>query len=324
MGMQTAAPSRQHRGSRGTPVVAHRSGGRGSAGGGSGAGPRVRLVRAVATAVLGGLAALAVTLLFLRLAADSWSAATRPAVADPADLVLTGVCLIGAVLSGWLGVGTVAAALAALPGVLGRVGRVVAEQIAPAALRRGVAFLLGTSLVAAFAPGTAAAYTMPGSRATTATALLVPGVDRGDATPDPSFRPTTPAAPSTTGSSPGVAAPDPKFVPLGPLGPRPSQPAAPPAPAPAPAAPAPAPAPAPATATATAASSQTTGASWYLVRRGDTLWSIAARHLPPGAGPAQVAAAWPLWYAANRAVIGADPDRILPGQRLLVPTGVNR
>jgi hypothetical protein len=56
-----------------------------------------------------------------------------------------------------------------------------------------------------------------------------------------------------------------------------------------------------------------------VVHRGDTLWDIAARHLGPGATPAAIAAEWPRWYAANRAVIGPDPDRILPGQRLAAP-----
>jgi nucleoid-associated protein YgaU len=32
-----------------------------------------------------------------------------------------------------------------------------------------------------------------------------------------------------------------------------------------------------------------------------------------------VAASWPRWYAANRRVIGADPDLILPGQILRPP-----
>lgn len=36
---------------------------------------------------------------------------------------------------------------------------------------------------------------------------------------------------------------------------------------------------------------------------------------------AEVAHEWPRWYAANRAVIGGDPDRIQPGQRLTPPTG---
>jgi nucleoid-associated protein YgaU len=46
------------------------------------------------------------------------------------------------------------------------------------------------------------------------------------------------------------------------------------------------------------------------------LWAIAATRLGPQATPALVAANWPRWYAANRAVIGADPDLIRPGQLL--------
>lgn len=56
-----------------------------------------------------------------------------------------------------------------------------------------------------------------------------------------------------------------------------------------------------------------------VVHRGDTLWGIAARHLGPGAEAAEVAAAWPRWHAANRAVIGHRPDLILPGQVLRPP-----
>jgi nucleoid-associated protein YgaU len=56
-----------------------------------------------------------------------------------------------------------------------------------------------------------------------------------------------------------------------------------------------------------------------VVRPGDSLWRIAAAHLPHGAGAADVAAAWPAWYAANRATIGADPNLIRPGQVLVAP-----
>jgi len=56
-----------------------------------------------------------------------------------------------------------------------------------------------------------------------------------------------------------------------------------------------------------------------VVRRGDTLWGLAARSLPGSAGPADVAAAWPRWYRANRAVIGDDPDLLHPGQLLVAP-----
>lgn len=56
-----------------------------------------------------------------------------------------------------------------------------------------------------------------------------------------------------------------------------------------------------------------------VVLRGDTLWSIAARHLPPGAADAEVAVAVQRWFAANADVIGDDPDLILPGQVLTAP-----
>lgn len=48
------------------------------------------------------------------------------------------------------------------------------------------------------------------------------------------------------------------------------------------------------------------GAGDYTVRSGDTLSSIAVAH----------GTTWRALYAANRAVVGADPDWILPGQRL--------
>lgn len=56
-----------------------------------------------------------------------------------------------------------------------------------------------------------------------------------------------------------------------------------------------------------------------VVHRGDTLWSIAAAHLGPGATESEVAQAWPRWYAANRRVIGPNPDVLLPGQILTMP-----
>jgi nucleoid-associated protein YgaU len=58
-----------------------------------------------------------------------------------------------------------------------------------------------------------------------------------------------------------------------------------------------------------------------VVRRGDSLWDIAARHLGPDASAADVAVEWPRWHQANRDVIGADPDLLIPGQRLVPPAG---
>jgi hypothetical protein len=56
-----------------------------------------------------------------------------------------------------------------------------------------------------------------------------------------------------------------------------------------------------------------------VIRPGDSLWTIACRDLAPGASAAAVTERWHAIYAANRAVIGPDPDLIRPGQRLLLP-----
>lgn len=62
-----------------------------------------------------------------------------------------------------------------------------------------------------------------------------------------------------------------------------------------------------------------TEADQHTVAPGDSLWSIAARHLPADSTNADVAAAWPRWYEQNRGVIGEDPDLIHPGQVLAAP-----
>ena len=217
-----------------------------------------------------------------------------PAIADPADLLLAGGCAVGALLAAWLGVSIVASAMAQLPGLVGRIGTYVAEQIAPTALRRTVALALGTSLLAALAPGTAAEAARAGGRPATSgvagwlvpTQVGVPTRPAGSGAPDPGFRPVSPTGASATSPAPPTTPPDAADPAFGPV-PR-AQPADP--------------------------------ASHYLVRAGDSLWGIAARHLGAGATTAQIAAAWPRWYAANRAVIGPDPDQIEPGQRLVLPS----
>ncbi|WP_457974303.1 LysM peptidoglycan-binding domain-containing protein [Arthrobacter sp. D1-17] len=56
-----------------------------------------------------------------------------------------------------------------------------------------------------------------------------------------------------------------------------------------------------------------------VVRSGDSLWTIAARHLGPEASDVDIALEWPRWFENNRAVIGSDPDTLLPGQILKAP-----
>ena len=59
--------------------------------------------------------------------------------------------------------------------------------------------------------------------------------------------------------------------------------------------------------------------SEVVVRRGDTLWHLAARTLGAGATDAEIIAEWPRWWQANRATIGANPHLLLPGTRLRPP-----
>jgi hypothetical protein len=49
------------------------------------------------------------------------------------------------------------------------------------------------------------------------------------------------------------------------------------------------------------------------------LWTIAARLLPTAATDADITRAWHQLHRANQSAIGADPDLILPGTRLVVP-----
>ena len=60
-----------------------------------------------------------------------------------------------------------------------------------------------------------------------------------------------------------------------------------------------------------------------VVQPGDTLWELAAASLQQAGVPepsdACIARTWPRWWAANRDVIGPDPDLILPGMPLSPP-----
>jgi nucleoid-associated protein YgaU len=60
-----------------------------------------------------------------------------------------------------------------------------------------------------------------------------------------------------------------------------------------------------------------------VVQLGDSLWAIASRHLGPEASAEATAIAWHQWYAANRDVVGDDPDLIYPGQRLRAPVAAS-
>jgi hypothetical protein len=58
----------------------------------------------------------------------------------------------------------------------------------------------------------------------------------------------------------------------------------------------------------------------YVIRPGDTLWDVAAAHLPASQrSPSRIDRYWRQIHAANRAVLGDDPDLIHPGTRLALP-----
>lgn len=228
------------------------------------------------------------------LAMDRWHLV---AAAGPADLdeALTLVAAVAAFLLGlWLLLSTAAAVLAHLPGATGAVADRVADAWAPALSRRVAAALVSASLGGAFAPGTALAGATgpasppPGFAVTAPAGTDLPGAPLR--VPGPGFTVTDPA--------PAAAAPQPGWTPSRPLQRR--QPSA-------------------ALVTTSPAARARDRSPHVVVHRGDTLWGIVAAQLGPGAGDAEVAAAWPRWYAANRTVIGDDPDLLLPGQVLVAP-----
>ncbi len=65
---------------------------------------------------------------------------------------------------------------------------------------------------------------------------------------------------------------------------------------------------------------ETTTGRRHVVVPGDTLWAIAARDLSPDASPADVTDRWQCIYRLNRAAIGPDPDLIVPGTSLELPS----
>ncbi len=281
------------------------------------------MAKAIMVAGLSTVAGGLITGTLALLALTSYRSLASTSLADPADLLSCAMAGIGALLAAWLGLGAALSALSRLPGFVGHTCAELAARIAPAALRRWVSFLLGSSLVGAFVPGTAVADgDGPATRSPASCSLLTVAPDpmfhalghpteRADRPPAETDGPLDPADPkSAETDNPDV--PEPAFVPLGPLGPRSLDCTGPPD----------------EDDTAGSAGSRTDPV--YVVQPGDTLWGIAAAHLTtPVDGTARpseaaIAETWPLWYAANRDVIGPDPDHIEPGQRFVVPNGADR
>ncbi len=64
---------------------------------------------------------------------------------------------------------------------------------------------------------------------------------------------------------------------------------------------------------------ETRTARIHIVQSGDTLWDIAATDLGARSDGGRITTHWHRIHALNRAVVGADPDLIHPGQELRMP-----
>ncbi|MFC8502977.1 LysM peptidoglycan-binding domain-containing protein [Pedococcus sp. NPDC057267] len=254
-------------------------------------------------------------------AGEQWGAVLGPGPARPDEVVAAVLSTAAVILAAWLALTTLASLLGHLPGRVGRLLDTWSRSWSPPVVRRVAAVLVGVSVSGVLAPGSAAgtgpvpfpgfAVTTPATPAPVATASsgATLGLHGAGA---PGFTVTTPlpAGPGRQAPAPGPAAP-------GPAAPGPaatSQQA--PAPGWVPERPVVRPQASP---DLVAGTPRRTSGAEVVVLRGDSLWSIVARHLGPGATDAEVAAQWPRWHAANRSVIGDDPDLLLPGQVLHPP-----
>ncbi|MGL4178604.1 MAG: LysM peptidoglycan-binding domain-containing protein [Dermatophilaceae bacterium] len=199
------------------------------------------------------------------------------------------------VLSGWLALGVLLEALARVPGAVGRGAARASRALSPVIVRRVAGVVLGVSVTAALTPSAAVADTH--HRGGGAVVLV------RDDLPSPAW--TADAAPPVSPPTSAVATtPDPRWV-----------------------APPPVVRPHPDVSVLSSGRRATPQSepqsSDVVVRRGDTLWTIAARHLGTAPLDSDIARAWPAWHAANRDVIGPDPDVLLPGQVLRAPAEVS-
>ncbi|MGL5863603.1 MAG: LysM peptidoglycan-binding domain-containing protein, partial [Phycicoccus sp.] len=210
------------------------------------------------------------------------------------DVLAAAAAGVALLLGGWLALGVLLEALARVPGAVGRGAARASTAVSPAVVRRVAGVVLGVSVTAAITPSAAVANPSHGG---SSTVVLV-----RDDLPSPAWTAGAPGSPAPTSRS--TTTPDPRWV-----------------------APPPIIRPHPDVSVLSSGRRATPPSerqsSEVVVRRGDTLWSIAARHLGTAPLDSDIARAWPAWHAANRNVIGPDPDRLLPGQVLRAPAVVS-
>ncbi|MBO3101355.1 LysM peptidoglycan-binding domain-containing protein [Cellulomonas fengjieae] len=198
------------------------------------------------------------------------------------------VTTVGVLVAGWLACSAVVAAACLLlraAGARWRTGERLVHRYAPHVVRKALALTVGAGIGLGMATGASAAPQPAPPAAVTVTAAPA---DLGWVVTDASAVQDPPAPTAAATAAPTAPDAAPPGLPLVADVTRAEHPAP-------------------------------TTAGTVLVHPGDTLWAIAARHLPHDATEAQIATAWPRWYEANRDVVGADPDVLHPGQVLTVP-----
>ena len=236
----------------------------------------------------------------------AWVAEVGP---DTAAAALAGSLLWLVAL--WAAFALSVTAVALAPGRVGLLALAVAERVTPAVLRRVVGAAAGTSIL--ISPAVAFAQPVAGSAPAPigapagptgpATALGLP-MDRPGQ--PQSGKPTAPPSMPALGWPTDPAGSTDPADPTDPGGPaKPADPASGDRLTPA--------APEPVRPRSRGTEDR------VLVRPGDSLWSIAAHRLGPGSSAARIQAEWPRWHAANRKLIGANPNLLRPGVELLAP-----
>lgn len=210
--------------------------------------------------------------------------AARAGVPVPPAHALTGALAgLGAATTGWLVLGIVLEVLARVPGTVGVAAGRTAAALSPLVVRRVVALVLGAS-IGTGAVGAAHATPQGVLTSVTSSDAVTPGATSD--LPDPSWTPGPGPDPGWTPEQPRVR-------------------------------------PQPDVRVLTGAPRAEDRSGDVVVHRGDSLWTVAARHLGEGASDAEIAAEWPRWYAANRHVVGPDPDLLHPGQVLRSPAAAD-
>ncbi len=257
------------------------------------------LRRLAATAAV--MAAVAALLSVLTRGLPDPAVLTAPqAVADasgPETLLVALVGLAAWTAWGWGALGLLLTALSVAPGLLGAAARGAGRLLLPAGARQAAAVALGVGL-------TVGVPVLSGCVPATAPAAAVQSLPAAvQSPPDAGPVPDWPAAPAPAPPPPPSANSAPS------------------------AAPDPAPGAAPDPGTATGRPTPPPVPDWpdgrYVVVRGDCLWDVAAADLRARTGgdpaAAEVTRAVAAWWTANAAVIGDDPDLLLPGQVLRAP-----